>query len=120
MQGFIGVWVKSSTKSSTVLAPVHYSARARRGHAQCMDAGADQTSYPYKMKVQDMTQRYRKFQRHWGMWYAFDNPNAVKFFSAVELTALLADREWLDEATKTSANSGSERMHAAMGLLRKR
>jgi hypothetical protein len=29
------------------------------------------------------------------------NPNAVKFFSAVELITLLADREWLDEATKT-------------------
>ena len=29
------------------------------------------------------------------------NPNAVKFFSAVEFIALLADREWLDEATKT-------------------
>jgi hypothetical protein len=28
-------------------------------------------------------------------------PNAVKFFSAVELITLLADREWLDEATKT-------------------
>lgn len=28
-------------------------------------------------------------------------PNAVKFFSTVELIALLADREWLDEATKT-------------------
>jgi hypothetical protein len=28
-------------------------------------------------------------------------PNAVKFFSAVELIALLADREWLDDATKT-------------------
>ena len=28
-------------------------------------------------------------------------PNAVKFFSAVELFALLADGEWLDEATKT-------------------
>ena len=28
-------------------------------------------------------------------------PNNVKFFSAVELIALLADREWLDEATKT-------------------
>jgi hypothetical protein len=25
----------------------------------------------------------------------------VKYFSAVELIALLADREWLDEATKT-------------------
>ena len=29
------------------------------------------------------------------------SPNAVKFFSAVELIALLADRGWLDEATKT-------------------
>ena len=29
------------------------------------------------------------------------NTNAVKFFSAVELMTLLADREWLDEATKT-------------------
>jgi len=28
-------------------------------------------------------------------------PNAIKFFSVVELMALLADREWLDEATKT-------------------
>src|SRR5664280_3077469 len=29
------------------------------------------------------------------------NPNAVKFYSAVELFTLLADREWLDDATKT-------------------
>jgi hypothetical protein len=29
------------------------------------------------------------------------NPNAVKFFSSIELITLLADREWLDEATKT-------------------
>ena len=28
-------------------------------------------------------------------------PNSVKFFSAVELIGLLADRDWLDEATKT-------------------
>jgi hypothetical protein len=28
-------------------------------------------------------------------------PNSVKFFSAVELIALLADPDWLDEATKT-------------------
>jgi len=28
-------------------------------------------------------------------------PNAVKVFSTVELIALLADRDWLDEATKT-------------------
>ena len=29
------------------------------------------------------------------------NPNAVKFFSAVELFMLMADRDWLDDATKT-------------------
>ena len=28
-------------------------------------------------------------------------PNAVKFFSSIELIALLADPDWLDEATKT-------------------
>jgi hypothetical protein len=28
-------------------------------------------------------------------------PNAVKFFSSIDLIILLADREWLDEATKT-------------------
>jgi hypothetical protein len=28
-------------------------------------------------------------------------PNAVKFFSAIELITLLADPDWLDEATKT-------------------
>jgi len=28
-------------------------------------------------------------------------PNAVKFFSTVQLIALLADPDWLDEATKT-------------------
>jgi hypothetical protein len=28
-------------------------------------------------------------------------PNAVKFFSSIELITLLADRDWLDDATKT-------------------
>ena len=28
-------------------------------------------------------------------------PNAVKLFSTIELITLLADREWLDDATKT-------------------
>ena len=28
-------------------------------------------------------------------------PNAVKYFSTIELITLLADREWLDEVTKT-------------------
>jgi hypothetical protein len=29
------------------------------------------------------------------------NSNAVKFFSGIKLMALIADRDWLDEATKT-------------------
>jgi hypothetical protein len=29
------------------------------------------------------------------------NSNAVMFFNALELLALLADREWWDEVTKT-------------------
>ena len=28
-------------------------------------------------------------------------PNAVKFFSSIELIGLLADTDWLDDATKT-------------------
>ena len=28
-------------------------------------------------------------------------PNAVKFFSSIELITLLADTDWLDDATKT-------------------
>jgi len=28
-------------------------------------------------------------------------PNAVKYFSSIELITLLANREWLDDATKT-------------------
>jgi hypothetical protein len=32
-------------------------------------------------------------------------PNAVKYFSTVELIGLLANREWLDEATKTIAQN---------------
>ena len=28
-------------------------------------------------------------------------PSAVKYFSTIELIALLADREWLDDVTKT-------------------
>ena len=56
---------KSPTKSSTVLALVYYPARARRGHAHCSDAGENQPSYPYKMKAQDMTQRYlRRIHNH--------------------------------------------------------
>jgi len=89
----IGVWLgsggKASTKSSTVLAPAHYPARTRYTHAECPDAGEIQASYPTKMKAQDMTQRYRKFKRAWGMWYAFDNVtgNSVSLKTRVKAEA---------------------------------
>ena len=42
------------------------------------------------MKVQDMTQRYRKFKRSWGMWYAFDNVtgNSVSLKTRVRAEAV--------------------------------
>jgi hypothetical protein len=47
------------------------------------------------------------------------NRNAVKFFSAVELIALLADREWLDEATKTIGNFWRRKNARRNGLTAK-
>jgi hypothetical protein len=44
------------------------------------------------------------------------NPNAVKFFSAVELITLLADREWLDEAMKTIGNFWKRKNARCNGL----
>jgi len=42
------------------------------------------------MKMQDMTQRYRKFKRAWGMWYAFDTVtgNSVSFKTRVKTEAV--------------------------------
>jgi integrase len=42
------------------------------------------------MKVQDMTQRYRKFKRSWGTWYAFDNAtgNSVSLKTRVKSEAV--------------------------------
>src|ERR1022692_334992 len=113
MQAFIGVWVKSSTKSSTVLAPVHYPARARRGHAHCTDARASQTSYPYKMKVQDMTQRYRKFQRSWGMWYAFDNAtgNSVSLKTRIKAEAVQKVNAMNETERQPGINLGLARVY---------
>jgi hypothetical protein len=45
------------------------------------------------------------------------NPNTVKFFSAVELIALLADREWLDEATKTIGQFWKRKNAQRNGLI---
>lgn len=46
-------------------------------------------------------------------------PNAVKFFSAVELIARLADREWLDEATKTIGQFWRRKNARRNGLARR-
>jgi hypothetical protein len=42
------------------------------------------------MKVQDMAQRYRKFKRSWGTWYAFDNAigNSVSLKTRVKIEAV--------------------------------
>jgi hypothetical protein len=42
------------------------------------------------MKMQDMTQRYRKFKRAWGMWYAFDTVtgNSVSLKTRVKTEAV--------------------------------
>jgi hypothetical protein len=45
------------------------------------------------------------------------NSNAVKFFSAVGLIALLADREWLDEATKTIGQFWKRKNARRNGLI---
>src|ERR1035437_2719485 len=106
-RGFIGVLGKSSTN----LALAHYPTRARRGHAHCTDARQIQPPYPYKMKVQDMTQRYRKFKRAWGMWYAFDN--------ATGNSVSLKTRGKVEAERKGQAMNETERQPAiSLGLAR--
>jgi hypothetical protein len=41
----------------------------------------------------------------------------VKFFSAVELIALLADREWLDDVTKTIGQFWKRKNARRIGLI---
>jgi integrase len=63
------------------------------------------------MKVQDMTQRYRKFKRSWGMWYAFDNVtgNSVS----------LKTREKIEADKKVAAMNETERVPSiSLGLAR--
>ena len=43
-------------------------------------------------------------------------PNAVKFFSAIELITVLADPDWLDEATRTIGQFWKRNMPSAMVL----
>lgn len=45
------------------------------------------------------------------------NPNAVKFFSTIEFITLLADREWLDEATKTISQFWKRKNARRNGLI---
>jgi hypothetical protein len=45
-------------------------------------------------------------------------PNAVKLFSTIELFTLLADREWLDEATKTIGQFWRRKNERRHGRLR--
>jgi len=44
-----------------------------RGHPSRWIVGENQPPCPYKMEETDMSQRYRKFQRTWRMYYAHDN-----------------------------------------------
>ena len=48
------------------------------------------TPYPYNMMTQDMMQRYRKFKRTWGMYYAYDNltGNSVSLKTRVRAEAV--------------------------------
>lgn len=50
-------------------------------------------SAEFHARVTDTTDKLRALGR--------PKPNNVKFFSSIELITLLADREWLDDATKT-------------------
>jgi hypothetical protein len=61
-----------------------------------------------------MSQRLQMF-RSWKM--ITGNPNAVKFFSAVELIALLADRKSLDDATKTISQFWKRKNARRNGLI---
>ena len=45
-------------------------------------------------------------------------PSAVKYFSTIELIALLADREWLDEVTKTISAYWRRKNERRKGAMR--
>jgi hypothetical protein len=45
-------------------------------------------------------------------------PSAVKCFSTIELITLLADREWLDEVTKTISGHWRRKNERRKGTLR--
>jgi integrase len=63
------------------------------------------------MKVLDMTQRYRKFKRSWGMWYAFDNVtgNSVSLKTRVKAEA---------EAKVAAMNESERQPSISLGLAK--
>ncbi len=63
------------------------------------------------MKAVDMTQRYRKFKRSWGMWYAFD--------TATGNSVSLKTRVKIEADTKVNAMNETERVPSiSLGLAR--
>ena len=63
------------------------------------------------MKMQDMTQRYRKFKRAWGMWYAFD--------TATGNSVSLKTREKTEAVQKVNAMNETERQPSiSLGLAK--
>jgi integrase len=63
------------------------------------------------MKVQDMKERYRKFRRAWGTWYAFDN--------ATGDSVTLKTRDKVEAVQKVNAMNEAEREPSiSLGLAR--
>jgi hypothetical protein len=60
------------------------------------------------MKMQDMTQRYRKFKRAWGMWYAFNKAtgNSVSLKTRLKAEALQKVNAMNETERQPSINSG--------------
>jgi hypothetical protein len=82
-----------------------------RVFADCL--GPRKIRFPYKMKVQDMTQRYRKFQRNWGTWYAFDNAtgNSVSLKTRVKAEAVQKVNAMNETERQPGINLGLARVY---------
>jgi integrase len=65
------------------------------------------------MKTQDMTQRYRKFKRTWGMYYAFDNAtgNSVSLKTRVKTEAEQKVNAMNETERQPSINLGLARVY---------
>ncbi len=65
------------------------------------------------MKVQDMTQRYRKFKRAWGMWYAFDTVtgNSVSLKTRVRTEAVQKVNAMNETERQPSINLGLAKVY---------